>query len=685
MWKKFSVSLVFSVAVLIIVRYFVPGPVEYLEEKFTDFLFFLRGAASQPDHRILIVAIDEHTLKRNPYRVWPWYREHYADLLERVNKLSPITIVWTMVLDQTGIPDGDQSLAQTISDAGNVILASFISQPSEQTEGNLVHVLPSPLFKEKASGYGYGNAVTDGDMVVRKMPLVTVLPNEKDFQYSLVLEAVCHYLGLDDAAMIIGESEIRFSGGNFKPDTVIPLQQSSSSKTKTMRINFRRGLSKFELISYADLYEGKVSEDVFKDRIILVGVALPGEHETYAVPFPRSGQMTGVELLANGISTILDEEFIARPRSWIGLIYTLAIAVPAALLFFFVWPSLSWVFLLATIIIVWLVNLLSFTGGIILPTAMPLMSISLLYLSGIIYNYTGERRQRALTARAFQKYVSPEVVKRITMEPELLRLGGEKKELTLLFSDIAGFTTVSESTTPEELVKLLNEYMDEMSSIILDHGGTIDKYIGDAMMVFWNAPLDQSDHAVRACRAALKMQERLSELNDAWEKEGRPRLETRIGLNTGEVIVGNMGSSQRFDYTVLGDNVNLASRLEGVNKHYGTSIIISFSTFLQTTDYIEARQLDYIKVKGKTEPVAILELLGEKGEILKDKKVLSETFERALLPYRLGNWDEAISQFEKLVEKFPDDKASHVFLNRCKGLQDNSPPGWEGVYMFDTK
>ena len=674
--------LALAVTILfVLLTYLFSKPVYLFDLKLTNLLFFLRGAWKPAEEKIVVVAVDEDSLNTGTYGRWPWRRGAFAELLNKMAPHGPSAVVFDVAFvqpDETG-PDQDKLFAESIERAGNVLLAAYFPVQAGQMDGRTYGVLVRPLsrFATGSAGIGFVNNVYDPDALIRRAKLFHHEDDGSGIKLSLAMKTVLHHLGVSEDEVAISNHGVKIP---WLRDINIPLDPSGY-----MHINYSGPDGHIRTVSFADVLSGSVPEEIFKDKIIFVGVTASVLHDLHPTPLAACTARPGVEILAEIIRTILERKFI-EPVSVLHFnFFFLALLAGGGCLFFFLSPRYNWLVIIFLVVSLFSLAYLLFLRGIMLPLAKPLVALAVLYPTGLVLQFARERKRRMAIRQAFQHYVSPEIVKKISEDPELLKLGGEKREVTLLFSDVADFTAVSESTTPEELVKWLNEYMDEMSSIILDHGGTIDKYIGDAMMVFWNAPLDQSNHAQLACQAALKMQKRLSKLNDAWEKEGTPRLETRIGLNTGEVIVGNMGSSKRFDYTVLGDNVNLASRLEGINKHYGTSIIISFSTFLQTTDYIEARQLDYIKVKGKTEPVAILELLGEKGEILKDKKVLSETFERALLPYRLGNWDEAINQFEKLVEKFPDDKASHAFLNRCKGLQANSPPEWEGVYMFDTK
>jgi adenylate cyclase len=268
--------------------------------------------------------------------------------------------------------------------------------------------------------------------------------------------------------------------------------------------------------------------------------------------------------------------------------------------------------------------------------------------------------------------------------PEKLKLGGERQELTVLFSDIAGFTTISEKLPPEQLVHLLNQYLTKMTNLVFEHQGVLDKYIGDAVMAFWGAPVEQSDHALKACQTALAMQEEVQRLKTEWHKEGIPDFDVRIGINTGEMIVGNMGANTRFDYTLIGDNVNLGSRLEGINKEYGTHIIIAQSTYTEAREHIVARKLDTVAVKGKSQGIVIYELIGLKSNYTGSLKFV-EQFEAARSQYEKGKFKHALELFTALHEEYSVDFATNLYIERCEELIKNPLKDWDGVFHAKNK
>jgi adenylate cyclase len=316
----------------------------------------------------------------------------------------------------------------------------------------------------------------------------------------------------------------------------------------------------------------------------------------------------------------------------------------------------------------------------------PVATLSFNYLGIASYRVLFEEKEKRKVRGAFGQYVAPGFINQILKEPGKLQLGGEEAELTIMFSDIRDFTSISEKLTPTELTELLNEYLTAMTEIVFQTRGTLDKYIGDAVMAFWGRPfLDLHNHAELACQAALEMSDNLRELNRRWEERGRPPMKIGIGLNTGPVMVGNMGSARRFNYTVMGDHVNLGSRLESLTKEYGTQIILSEFTHAQVKGRFVERELDLIRVKGKERPVAIYQLLGPASEQGRYQDLLTD-FGQALAAYKEGNWSAALERFEALAEKYPSDGPTKLFLDRCRHFLREAPEGvWEGVYTMTTK
>lgn len=317
----------------------------------------------------------------------------------------------------------------------------------------------------------------------------------------------------------------------------------------------------------------------------------------------------------------------------------------------------------------------------------PSLALVLGYFSATAYHFVTERKQNTVIRGMFSHYVSGALVNELISNPDKLRLGGDKKELTILFCDMAGFTTFSENKDPEELVMYINEFLSEMTEIILEHKGTLDKYLGDAIMAFWGAPIDIKDHQLLACKTALLMQDGIARLREKWSASGETKISIRIGINSGDVVVGNMGGKNRFDYTVMGDSVNLASRLEGANKQYGTGIMLSDSTYNAVKDFIFVRELDTIRVKGKKLPTTVYELIGLKEDEKANEKMKSlENYFEGLKNYKNKNFESAKNCFIKCIELLKEDSPSNVYVERCDIYIQNPPDeNWDGVFVMTTK
>jgi adenylate cyclase len=421
------------------------------------------------------------------------------------------------------------------------------------------------------------------------------------------------------------------------------------------------------------------------------------------VPIPNpdgSVSMNGVEIHATAIQNVLDGSYIVRADRTVEIVLTLFLSLVAFLgilklkqlkIRYVAFLEIGAVVLVLLIIFgIFEIVLLSFTNNnMLINFVNPSLAVVLAYFGTAVYQYLAERQQKALIKNVFGHYISAAVLNELVTNPDKAKLGGDRRELTIFFSDIAEFTSISEvfANRPEGLVELLNEYLDEMTTIILKHEGTLDKYEGDAIMAFWGAPIPQKTHALRTCLAALEMQKRLAVLRPKWKKEGKPPLQARCGINTGVVIVGNMGGKDRFDYTVIGDSVNLAARLEGANKQYGSNIMISDMTYKQVKERVIVRELDLIQVRGKTEPVKVWELLGTTNMSMTDTQKQSlELYQEGLKLYRDRKWEEAIAYFTQSKALDASCNVAEIYTQRASLYQLNPPPPeWNGVFVMTMK
>ena len=697
------------------------GFLQSIDQLTTDLRYQNRYQNSTPrdlkdNGNVVIVSISDDDLKAMP-RSFPFPRNYYAHLIENLNSAGAAVIGLDITFDSPR--EGDTALAEVLQKYNNVVLATTV-QTGEASQYVNVRSLKENygniFFDVNRRQIGLTNVVWDRDQVVRRyMPMMTAADN---LIPTLAFACLDRYYGYppltrvrDDAQDFVLANRVipKYDATSFMLNyygpsryengfRYIPFSQvidDSTFKTKD-EIDYETDIDAFD--------EG--TKSLIKGKIVLVGSVMPEERDYHNVPIPnveggkRNYTMNGVEIHATAIQNVLDGSFITvlDPTSEIALIMGLALVTFLGLWRFrqiklrHVWilEIASFVIVLLLIFGIFELSFMVFSSSSILMNIVdPSLAVVLAYFGTAVYQYLSEREQKAMIKGVFGHYLNPAVVNILVNEPDKAKLGGDRRELTIFFSDIASFTSISEHyhKDPEGLVVLLNEYLDEMTSIVLKYDGTLDKYEGDALMAFWGAPLPQKDHALRTCYAALDMQKRLAELRPKWKKEGKPELSARCGLNTGIVIVGNMGGKDRFDYTVIGDSVNLASRLEGANKQYQSQIMISDFTFSHVKGKVVTRELDLIQVKGKTEPVKVYELLGKANMQLTDNQKQSlDLYHEGLKLYRERKWEEAIAYFQQAFSLDEACYVAQIYTQRASLYQINPPPDdWNGVFVMTTK
>jgi adenylate cyclase len=444
----------------------------------------------------------------------------------------------------------------------------------------------------------------------------------------------------------------------------------------------------FPSVSAADVLHGRLPEGALRGRVALVGATAAGTWDQRVTPFDRIAP--GVAAHATFVENALTGGLLDRSGAVLageGLALA-ALAVLLAGVFSRV-SALAAVPALLAAAGAWIaVAVLALRRhGTVLAVGMPLVEIGLAFVAATSYRFFAEEREKRRARETFGRFLAPAIVEQVLSRDGALRLGGEKRELTVLFADVRGFTGISERLDPHVLLELLNEYLAPMTEVIVErHEGTLDKYIGDAIMAFWGAPTPQPDHALRACRAALDMAARLDALREGWRARGLPDLDVGIGVNTGPMSVGFVGSQDRFyNYTVLGDAVNLAARLEGANRSYGTRILVGPSTRAQAGAALVTRELDRVRVKGKREPVAVHELVAAAPAPPATAAFL-EAFAQGLSAYQGQRWDEAAARFREADRLRGGDPPSRVYLERCEAMGRAPPgPGWDGVFEMHVK
>ncbi|MBW1805873.1 MAG: adenylate/guanylate cyclase domain-containing protein [Deltaproteobacteria bacterium] len=533
------------------------------------------------------------------------------------------------------------------------------------------------VISRSSESSGYFNMFPDQDGVVRWIPLI--LKCGEEIYSPLAVQTAWNYL--DNPQMIVKVTSYGIEGVQMG-DRFIPTDENGQ-----VLINYLGPGKTFPHYSISDILHGNLPKGTFEDTIVMLGATAIGVYDMRNTPF--SPVFPGLEIHATVIDNILSDDFLYKPK-W-AKIYDILAILALGLLTGLILPRLSavkailftlFLFILHIFISRWFFS----QFGLWINLLYPLLTIGLIYTSLTLYHYITEERERKKIRGAFSYYVSSSVVNEMLKDPEKLKLGGAKKDISVLFSDIRSFTTISEGLTPEELVHLLNEYLTVMTDIVFKHGGTLDKYMGDAIMALYGAPLEIPDHPARACRSALEMMEGLKMLNEDWISQGKTPLDIGIGINTGMMMAGNMGSDQRFDYTVMGDHVNLGSRLEGANKSYKTNILISEFTYERVKDEFVCMELDCVRVKGKTLPVNIYQLIGERDYVSQEQIEAISHFHKGLQLYKKQSWDNAISTFEMVSAMNKDIYAAELYIERANDLRSNPPPtDWDGVCTMKTK
>lgn len=557
---------------------------EFLELKGYDLLHILKRPASPPEN-IIIVAIDEPSFAEIG-RQWPWPRDIHASLIDALKKEGAAVIGMDIIFAEPSSSDADAVLASSLRAAGNVCLASDVELVINRSYSQEISVEPIPLLKKEASA-GLTTIPIDIDNVVRRF-----------------------YQAKKD--------EVLFAQQIARMDL-----HREHALPEDAYISYVGPPGSFASVSYYQALRPSeyLPRDFFRDKIAIIGMSLknvadPGRShpDIFATPFLyslNSRLMSGAEIQANMVHNFLTGSFIIRLGEWKRIMLFLILGIIGSFLQVRWRPVLSGTLaILCFAVYIAIASGYFYAKNLWIPTISAFLPFLVPFGIFGITAYISTEKRRQEIKRAFSHYLSPAVLDVILKNPDRLKLGGEKIEATVLFSDIAGFTGMSEKMNPEDVSRFLNHYFDEMTKIIFRHRGTVDKFVGDSIMAFWGAPMPDKDHALNACRAAVAMQERLMSLREEMKREGMPELFIRIGIHSGTVIAGNMGSPELFNYTVLGDTVNLASRLESANKGFGTSILVSRSVVQKADHHLRVNPLGHIKVAGKTENVEIFELLG---------------------------------------------------------------------------
>jgi adenylate cyclase len=656
---------------------------------------------------LVLVAIDESSLET--FGRWPWPRDRHGFMVHYLKQAGARAIVFDVLFlePDEAAEEFDAMFAEQIRAAGNVFLPFlFLAEPVSSlpqallakatipvtvveakdplTKNDDQHAkFPIPSLTEGAARIGYINLSSDSDGVTRRIPLL-IRNDDSPFAFTHLVSAVATGLLKTEGAQLtsryltLGSAIIPVtSHGNMVIDWHGPLKGTYPV--------YPAGAV---LKAFTEMQQGvspSLDPALFKDKIVFIAGTAAGTYDLRVTPM--SPYTPGVLIHMTALDNILRGRYMQAAPFWVFVATTLALCLLTAWAFMLISNQvLKFGAIIALAAGYYGLVVHAFTAhGLWVELALPEGALAATFALAATVEYLTEGRQRRQLRAAFDKYMAPEVVDEIMRHPDI-KLGGEKKEVTLLFSDIAGFTTVSEQLSPEALVELLNEYLSAMTDIIRRHRGNVNKYLGDGIMALFGAPLGEPTHATLACYAALDSQEALARLRADWKARGHKELHARIGINTGASVVGNMGSQARMEYTVMGDSVNLASRLEGANKYYDTLILLGPHTYELAAPDIEAREVDLLRVKGKHEPVVVYELLARKGALDAGKQEVVAIYLRGLTSYKARDFERASRDFEAALKLDPLDGPSKVYVKRSQEfLVHPPPPDWDGVYELRSK
>jgi len=692
------------------------------------------------DTRIVILDIDEKSLAE--VGRWPWGRDRVSELIKKLfDKYGLVMVGFDVVFAEadssSGLPvleslakkefkdnaqfqsilgqlrpmlDHDAMFAQTIKGRPVVLGYYFNSADDARESGGIpVPVIPAGAFAGKniaftswkgfggnlkefqknAASAGHFNPLVDFDGVSRRVPM---LAEYKGAYYeSLSLSMIRTLLAL-------GSGNFPDVVPGYPPDRVVssgyaglewlevgPLKIPVDDNVSAL-IPYRGKQGSFQYFSLADVMSDRLPVETLKGKIALIGTSAPGLLDLRSTPV--GGVYPGVEIHANLIAGMLDSSIKQRPPFMLGaeVILLLIGGITLSLLMPMLSPLRATLVSILAMLLITGINVLIWSGaGMVLPLASSLLLTMGLFILNMAYGYFVESRSKRQFTELFGQYVPPELVDKMAQDPEKYSMEGKREDLTVLFSDVRGFTTISESLDPNELSAYINEYLTTMSLVIRNNHGTLDKYIGDAIMAFWGAPVADPAHHRNGVITAMQMQEKATALNEEFRERGWPEFKIGVGLNSGVMSVGDMGSKIRKAYTVMGDPVNLGARLEGITKQYGVGILVGESTKRAVTDIV-FREVDRVRVKGKDEPVAIFEPIGLDGQVGKNMLDEIELWHQCLKAYRAQDWDQAELQLANLHQLKPTFGLYRIFSGKISECRANPPgPDWDGVTKFETK
>jgi adenylate cyclase len=657
-----------------------------------------------PSDKVKLILLDQDSLtwmQDNFAEPWPWARAWYASIIKFCQRGGARAVAMDLLFTEPsvfGVEDDEDmwrdpvepnlplqdppTVLGLMSGGQRVTWPDTLKRPDldldalacEQKE----HLLfPVPEVAQGASALGHVVGQADDDGIYRHVVAMCRFD-----AVSVPALGLATWLQAEANEVTVSAVDGQLTVGSHS----IPLDKQGRT---LLRFKGKQGLPQAYPAALVLQSEGQLQEqlqedekpalapDIFKDCLVFVGCKAPALLDLR--PIPINNECPGVVLHATFADNLITDSFMAQAPVLMvvmGVMLT-ALIMGACLTYWARWWQAGPLAVLGIAAPIGL-GFVAYSRGYWWPVVAQATGAALAMVGALVGNYWAEGRQKAFIKRAFKHYLSAEVIEKILHDPQALELGGEKRELTIMFTDLAGFSSFSERLGPVELTALLNDYLTEMTNIIMEEGGTLDKFEGDAIIAFWNAPLSQPDHAVRACRAVLRCQRRLAELRPRYRERTGADLRMRVGLNTGEVVVGNMGSSQRFNYTILGDAANLAARLEGANKAFGTETMVSESTWRLVSDEFQGRKLADLRVVGRKSAVTVFEMTGFANDQAPEHW---EYFARGLENFRAGEFSRASKAFAEVS----NDPACLHYMQRCQTLDAQPPENWDGVWELIAK
>lgn len=682
------------------------GRLDTWEAKTYDWRVSTAARFDPKDSRVVMFYVDQASLDfmKGNNMGWPWPRALYADVLRFCKAGGARAVIFDIIYSEDsvmGVAD-DLAFATGLAEAGNGYLSVFMSQKSKTPLPDAAHIidksavtvtgggvpiadypgfmaLPIPALHDGARGFGNVQLAPDGDGIYRRMPLLF------GYQGKFIPSLYVAMLHAENPGEVVQLAPNALQFGKFR----VPLDSNGN-----LILKYYGGVDTFPhyglagvLTSEQELKEGEppdLNPMIVKDKVVIVGLSAPGLYDLR--PQPLASRYPGAEIHATAFQNILTGDFMRVVPMWAGLAGICLLAMGLGIVLRLELPTAVGMGAAAVALGAAVgVPFVLIRYGWWAPMVAPGGAVAGTFAAVMVVNFLSEGKKKRMIRNTFQKYLAPDVVKSLLKNPEAITLGGAEETLTVYFSDIAGFTGISENISAAELVAALNDYLTRCTTIIIDEHGTVDKYIGDAVMAFWGAPLPMANHAEQACVAALRVQGMLAAWNEDRARLGLPPLATRIGIHSGACVVGNMGSTQRMNYTVMGDTVNLASRLEGLNKFFGTQTIVSGDCAAGLRERFLCRHLAAVRVKGRGGAVEIYELRSEMRAASEDEQGFVKQFESGLGAYRSGRLPEAKEVFERLAQDCGD-VASKRYVQWINAAA-RAPIGsdWDGVVTFDSK